>query len=145
MLDFQHACTLKFVAVADLHTLYLSECVSVRAFAHAFVCRRRVDGNIKNEVFKAIEYSSTFIAFGSKHYGEDTGNSASTCKESLYVEGSACAGKKIVRIRMIPFGQQFAHVQGRTFFGMNDLELPWMLGDKMPDELVSKILEVMQK
>ena len=85
------------------------------------------DGNIKNEVFTAIEYASTFIAFGSKHYGEDTGNSASTCKESQYVEGSACTGKRIVRIRMIPFSEQFAHIQGRTFFGMNDLEVPWMV------------------
>eukprot|EP01045_Picozoa_sp_COSAG04_P031889 COSAG04_NODE_6066_length_1419_cov_1.087121_2_plen_317_part_01 len=35
-------------------------------------------GNIHEEVFSQIEACSTFVAFGSKHYGEDTGNSAST-------------------------------------------------------------------
>ena len=35
--------------------------------------------------------------------------------------------KTIIRIRMIPFDESFAHMQGRTFFGMNDMTVPWML------------------
>ena len=102
------------------------------------------DGNIKEEVFSAIEYAGTFIAFGSKHYGEDTGNSASTYKESMFVENLKGDDKKrIIRIRMIPFDEKFAHRQARTFFGMNDLELPWMLGEPMPPDLPARIIEAM--
>ena len=61
------------------------------------------------------------------------------------MEGPSCKGKKIIRIRMIPWEDSFTHMQGRTFFGMNDLELPWMVGEKMPDDLVAKIVEVMLK
>ena len=46
------------------------------------IINMKADGNIKEEVFKWIEYAGSFIAFGSKEYGEDTGNSASTCRTS---------------------------------------------------------------
>jgi hypothetical protein len=106
--------------------------------------RCTTDGNIKNEVFKEIEYSGTFIAFGSKNYGEDTGNSASTYKESQYVENLKGKSKKrIIRIRMIPFDEDFAHLQGRTFFGMNDMVLNWELGTPMPPDLPVQIMEGM--
>lgn len=102
------------------------------------------DSNIKEEVFRAIEYADTFIAFGSKHYGEDTGNSASTYKESMFVENlKGNKKKRIIRIRMIPFEEDFEHLQGRTFFGMNDLEIPWMLGEPMPPDLPAMIIEAM--
>ena len=88
----------------------------------AKIINMKADGNIKKEVFSQIEACGTFVAFGSKHYGEDTGNSASTYAESAYVEGLTGANKKkIIRIRMIPFEEGFEHLQGRTFFGMNDM------------------------
>ena len=75
------------------------------------------DDDIHNEVFRALEYATTFIALGSKHYGEETGNSASTFFESRYVQNlPAGKKKKIIRVRLIPFEEEFAHLQGRTFF-----------------------------
>ena len=110
----------------------------------AKIINMKAGGNIKQEVFSQIEYCSTFIAFGSKHYGEDTGNSASTYKESMYVENlKGDKKKKIILIRMIPFDEEFEHLQGRTFFGMNDLELPWMLGKPMPPNLADEIIKGM--
>eukprot|EP01045_Picozoa_sp_COSAG04_P007212 COSAG04_NODE_372_length_15668_cov_11.135975_9_plen_376_part_00 len=112
---------------------------------YAKIVDMQADGNIKKEVFSQIEACSTFVAFGSKHYGEDTGNSASTCKESEYVEGLTGANKKkIIRIRMIPFDEQFEHLQGRTFFGMNDMTEPWMVGEPMPPDLPGKIVAAMK-
>ena len=104
----------------------------------------KASGNIKQEVFSQIEACDTFVAFGSKDYGQDTGNSASTYRESMYVENLPQSEQKtIIRIRMIPFDESFAHMQGRTFFGMNDLELPWMVGEPMPADLPGKIAEAM--
>jgi hypothetical protein len=108
------------------------------------IINMKADGNIKEEVFKWIEFASTFIAFGSKDYGEDTGNSASTHKESQYVENlKGDRKKRIIRIRMIPFDEEFNHIQARTFFGMNDMVIPWMLGTPMPPDLPAKIVEGM--
>ena len=44
---------------------------------------------------------------------------------------------------MIPFEEEFEHMQGRTFFGMNDLELPWMVGEPMPPSLPDEIIKGM--
>ena len=110
----------------------------------ATIVNMKADGNIKVAVFEAIHACSTFVAFGSKDYGEDTGNSASTFYESMYVEGLTGEDKKkIIRIRMIPFEESFAYMQGKTFFGMNDLQLPWQIGEPMPAELVDKIVDAM--
>ena len=107
----------------------------------AKIINMKADGNIKREVFTQIEACGTFVAFGSKLYGEDTGNSASTYAESSYVEGLTGANKKkIIRIRMIPFDEGFEHLQGRTFFGMNDMTEAWMVGERMPADLPDKIV-----
>eukprot|EP01045_Picozoa_sp_COSAG04_P035056 COSAG04_NODE_7932_length_1045_cov_0.902748_3_plen_78_part_01 len=53
-------------------------------------------GNIKQEVFSQIEACGAFVAFGSKEYGEDTGNSASTYRESMYVENLPQSEQKTI-------------------------------------------------
>ena len=44
-------------------------------------------------MLRRIEHCDSFIVFGSEHYGEDTGNSASTYYESKFAEGQQ---KKII-------------------------------------------------
>ena len=44
---------------------------------------------------------------------------------------------------MIPFDQEFEHLQGRTFFGMNDMNETWMVGQPMPADLPDKIIAAM--
>ena len=48
--------------------------------------------------------------------------------------------KRIIRIRMIPFEEKFAHLHGRTFFGKNDMTETWMVGEAMPADLPDKIV-----
>ena len=77
-----------------------------------------------------------------RRYGENTGNSASTYAESMYVTNMK-KKKKIILIRSIPFEDDFEYLQGRTFFGMNNLELPWMVGEPMPPDLPDEIIKGM--
>ena len=44
---------------------------------------------------------------------------------------------------MIPFEESFAYMQGKTFFGMNDLQLNWQIGEPMPAGLPDMIVEAM--
>jgi hypothetical protein len=75
-------------------------------------------GNITKEVFAWIERAEYFLVFGTARYGEDTGNPASSYREAVYAEG---LGKPIILLRMIPWEQQFTHLQARIMFGMNSL------------------------
>ena len=97
-------------------------------------------GDIDRQVFETIERCGTFVVFGSARYGEDTGNQACTYYEYKYAFAKA---KKIVLIRMIPFGEEHEELQARVIFGANRLELPWMLGEPMPAGLPDKIVEAM--
>ena len=45
------------------------------------------------------------------------------------------AGKKMILLRMIPWGAQFEHLQGRIIFGMNELVLTWVEEEPMPETL----------
>ena len=45
---------------------------------------------------------------------------------------------------MIPFDQDFEFPQARLLFGLNKLELPWMLGAPMPANLPAKIVEAIE-
>ena len=98
-------------------------------------------GDIDAAVIDGIEHCDTFIVFGSMKYGEDTGNAACTYYESKYAQDQK---KRIILIRMIPFGEQFEHPQARFMFGLNKLVIPWVLGTPMPHDLVDKILEAME-
>ena len=97
-------------------------------------------GDIDTEVFEWIEHCNFFIIFGSAEYGEDTGNSACTYNEAKFAQGK---GKTVILIRMIPFDEQFKHLQARVMFGLNKLEVPWMLGTPMPPSLPDMIMEAM--
>lgn len=51
--------------------------------------------------------------------------------------------KRIIPLRMIPYGDRFDHLLARTIFGMNDLALEWQPGTPMPPNLVPEILRAM--
>jgi hypothetical protein len=97
-------------------------------------------GDIDTEVFRGIEGCGTFLVFGSAKYGEDTGNTACTYYEYKHAKDRS---KRIILIRMIPFGQDFDELQARVIFGANKLVLPWMLGTPMPADLPDRIVEAM--
>eukprot|EP01047_Picozoa_sp_COSAG01_P091549 COSAG01_NODE_23125_length_827_cov_3.089286_1_plen_246_part_01 len=82
-------------------------------------------GDIDATVFRSIEECGTFVVFGSAQYGEDTGNQACTYYEYKHAHDRK---KRIILIRMIPFDQDFEHLQARVIFGANKLVIPWMLG-----------------
>ena len=65
-------------------------------------------------VQKGIINAGTFLVFGSAKYGERTDNAACTYYESKFAQSQQ---KKIVLIRMIPFGQEFEFPQGKFMFG----------------------------
>ena len=111
-----------------------------------------------------IEHCDTFIIFGSKAYGEDTGNSACTYYESKFALDRK---KRIILIRaseswhsctcplcfsadaarwagMIPFDEEFEHLQARMLFGMNKFQILWELGTPMPADLPDRIVEAME-
>ena len=45
---------------------------------------------------------------------------------------------------MIPFEQEFEHLQARMLFGMNKFQISWELGKPMPPDLPDRIVEAMQ-
>ena len=106
--------------------------------AHLMIIDMSAGGDIDTNVFAAIEACDTFVVFGTAGYGEDTGNQASTFYESKYAHGKQ---KRTILIRMIPFDQDFDHLQGRVVFGMNKLCLGWMEGKQMPPNIVADILK----
>lgn len=95
-------------------------------------------GDIDTNVFSGIEKCDTFLVFGTSGYGADTGNQASTFYEYKH---AFAPKKRIVLIRMIPFGQNFEELQGRVTFNANKLILTWIEGEPMPPSLVADILK----
>ena len=55
--------------------------------------------DIEAKMIGGIEHCDTFVVFGSKSYGEDTGNSASTYYESKFALDRK---KRIILIRQQP-------------------------------------------
>ena len=45
---------------------------------------------------------------------------------------------------MIPFGEEFEHLQARMLFGMNKFQILWELGTPMPADLPERIAEAME-
>jgi hypothetical protein len=106
----------------------------------AKIINMKAGGDIDQAVFGQIEACGTFVVFGSKNYGQDTGNPASTYNEAKFAQTN---GKNIILIRMIPFGQKFDELLARQMFGLNKLELLWEVGTAMPADLPDKIVEAM--
>jgi outer membrane biosynthesis protein TonB len=92
-------------------------------------------------VFEAIEAADTFLVFGTRDYGEDTSNPASTYYEAEFALGLQ---KRILLIRMFPWEQKFDHIMGRILFGMNRLTLDWQLGTAMPSTLPGEIVRALE-
>ena len=97
----------------------------------------RAGGDIDEKVFSTIEHCNIFLVFGTRDYGENTGNSASTYRESKYAENK---GKKIILLRMIDYDQEFTHWWARVLFGMNWWSNLWVEGESMPPSLLDDIL-----
>ena len=58
--------------------------------------------------------------------------------------GVANQKKRIVLLRLIPFDQDFEFPQAKFIFGLNMLQLPWLLGAPMPANLLGDIIKAMQ-
>ena len=104
--------------------------------ANMMIIDMAAGGDIDTNVFSGIEKCDTFLVFGTSGYGEDTGNQASTFYEYKH---AFALKKRIVLIRMIPFGQNFEELQGRVIFNANKLILTWIEGEPMPPSLVADI------
>ena len=52
--------------------------------------------------------------------------------------------RKMILLRMIPFEQNFDHLQARVMFGMNSLVLSWMEEMPMPEGLVDDIVVALE-
>jgi hypothetical protein len=98
-------------------------------------------GDIDTEVYQWIEHCDTFVVFGSARYGEDTGNQACTFYEYKHAFDRK---KRIILIRMIPFGADFEELQGRVIFGANKLMFPWIVGTAIPADLVDQIVKALE-
>ena len=92
---------------------------------------------ISDEIFEKIEQADTFLVFGTRDYGENTGNPASTYYEARFAQN---ARKRILLIQMMPWDEKFDHLTARVLFGMNDLALSWMEEAPMPDSLPDDII-----
>jgi protein-L-isoaspartate O-methyltransferase len=95
-------------------------------------------GDIDTNVFGGIEKADTFVVFGTADYGQNTGNPACTYYESKFALTNR---KRIILLRMIPYGAQFEELQARQLFGVNKLSLEWIQGCTMPPSLVSDIVK----
>ena len=96
--------------------------------------------DIDKEVYEWIEHCHAFLVFGTRTYGEDTGNSACTYNEVKFAQAKK---KNIVLLRMIPWEAEFEELQARVLFNRNMLTLEWQQGQAMPPSLVGEILKAM--
>ena len=96
--------------------------------------------DIDKEVYEWIEHCHAFLVFGTKHYGEDTGNSACTYNEVKFAQAKR---KNIILLRMIPWEDEFEELQARVLFNRNMLTLEWQQGQPMPTSLVGELLKAM--
>jgi hypothetical protein len=131
--------SMRFDGVVPVAAEQLKEALATRG-VHLQIINMLGGEDIDQAVIEGIESCSAFIVFGSARYGQNTGNAACTYYESKYAQDRK---KNIILIRMIPFDEDFEYPQARFMFGLNKLELPWLLGTPMPSELPDKIAEAM--
>eukprot|EP01043_Picozoa_sp_COSAG02_P023237 COSAG02_NODE_1235_length_13736_cov_12.313265_10_plen_630_part_00 len=110
------------------------------AGVHLKVVDMKAGQDIDKEVYEWIEHCHAFLAFGTKNYGEDTGNSACTYNEVKFAQAKK---KNIILLRMIPWEEEFEELQARVLFNRNMLTLEWQQGQAMPPNLVGEILKAM--
>ena len=110
------------------------------AGVHLKVVDMKAGQDIDKEVYEWIEHCHAFLAFGTKNYGEDTGNSACTYNEVKFAQAKK---KNIILLRMIPWEEEFEELQARVLFNRNMLTLEWQQGQAMPPSLVGEILKAM--
>ena len=65
--------------------------------------------DIDHEVYEWIKHCDSFLVFGTKGYGEDTGNSACTYHEIKFAQAKR---KHIILLRMIPWDEEFDQLIG---------------------------------
>ena len=107
---------------------------------HLKIVDMKAGQDIDAEVYSWIEHCDTFFVFGTKSYGEDTGNSACTYNEVKFAQAKR---KNIILLRMIPWDDEFSELQARVLFNRNMLTLEWQQGQPMPPTLTHEILKAM--
>ena len=116
-------------------------CAALRAAGvHLKIVDMKAGQDIDREVYSWIEHCDTFFVFGSKSYGEDTGNSACTYNEVKFAQAKQ---KRIILLRMIPWEQEFDELQARVLFNRNMLTLEWQQGQPMAPDLPGEILKAL--
>ena len=108
---------------------------------HLQIVDLKAGADINEEVFTSIERADAFMVFGTSNYGEKTSNLACTYFESEFARNK---GMPTILLRMIPWDQQFDHLQGRVLFGLNQLTLAWMSGEPMPDGLAQQVADALK-
>lgn len=124
----------------------LFDALRMAAGVHLKIVDMSAGQDIDKEVYEWIEHCSAFLVMGTKHYGEDTGNSACTYREVKFAQAKK---KKIILLRMIPWDEEFDHLQARVLFSQNILTLEWQRNEdgsasSMPASLVPEIIKAMQ-
>ena len=101
-----------------------------------------IGDSITNAVFDGIEKCDGFVVFGTKSYGEDTGNPAATNKELEFAEN---IGKKKILIKMIEDDEDYKFLPARILFSGNKLHLYWGKGDRESKEVPSGLVREIAK
>lgn len=99
----------------------------------------KAGGDIDKEVFSWLSHADYFVVFGTKRYGEDTGNPACTYHELKYAQ---CKRKTLVLIRMIPWDEEYDEMAADVLFNQNYLTLDWQPGTPMPPTLIPELLKL---
>ena len=111
------------------------------AGVHLKIVDMKAGQDIDKEVYEWIEHCDTFLVFGTKTYGEDTGNSACTYNELKFAQAKK---KRIILLRMISWEDEFEELQARVLFNRNILMLEWQQGQSMPEKLVPEIIKALE-
>ena len=86
-----------------------------------------------------------FIAFGTRDYGESTGNPAATDQELFFWQNyMEKKGKALVPVRMIEWEEDFDHTAAKVLFNTNRLVLTWILGEPMPDDIIGDLTKALK-
>ena len=104
----------------------------------------KLGDDISDIVFGTMAACMGFIVFGTKDYGEKTGNPAASDKElSFWQNYMMKKGKVLIPLRMIPWEEDFDHIAAKVVFNTNSLTLTWIKGEPLPRTLVTDILKAM--
>lgn len=133
-------CSLRFDGVVPEAAASLKDAMAAEFGVELIIINMAGGGDIDKAVQEGILRCDTFIVFGSAKYGEETGNAACTYYEIKFAQNQQ---KHIILLRMIPFHEAFEFSQAKFIFGLNKLELPYMLGEPMPVDLPRQVFKAM--